>query len=423
MLKLLIKRGTLVDPSQDLEGVYDLLVEGDRIKRIDREIFEPEAEIIDAEGLIVAPGFVDLHTHLRDPGQTYKEDIESGSRCAVAGGYTTIVCMPNTDPPIDSPWVVEYVILKARHVNLCNVLPAGAVTRGRKGKELTDMYSLKEAGCVAFTDDGSPVKDSEVMRRALEISSQIGVPVFDHCEDDRIAIGSVNSGEVATLLGYSSRPPEAEDVLNARDCILAYHTGGHVHIQHLTTALGVDIVRYFKEKGARITCEVNPYHLILSEEEVLKSGPLARVNPPLRRSEDVKALRSALTDGTVDCVATDHAPHAGFEKELLGTSMPGMIGLQTTLPVMLSLVEEGVITLRRMVELMSTNPARIIGLDRGTLKEGSVADIVIFDPKKEWVLNEETNLSKSKNTPLWGKRLKGKVIYTIKDGRVVYKDN
>ncbi len=423
MLKLLIKRGKVIDPSQNLEGVFDLLIEGNRIKRIDREIFEPEAEIIDAEGLVVAPGFVDLHVHFRDPGQTYKEDIESGSRCAVAGGYTTVVCMPNTDPPIDSPWVAEYVILKARCVNLCNVLPAGAITKGRKGRELTDMYSLKEAGCVAFTDDGSPVMDSELMKRALEISAQIGVPVFDHCEDDRIALGSVTSGEVSALTGHGTRPPEAEDVLNARDCILAYHTGGHVHIQHLTTSLGVDIVRHFKDKGAKVTCEVNPYHLILSEEEVFRSGSLARVNPPLRSEEDLKALRSALSDGTVDCVATDHAPHAGFEKGLLGSSMPGMIGLQTALPIMLSLVSEGVITLKKMVELMSTNPARIIGIDRGTLKEGSVADVVIFDPNREWVLNEDTNRSKSKNTPLWNRKLRGKVIYTIKDGRIVHKDN
>ena len=423
MIKYLIKKGTLIDPSQNLEGVYDILVEGDRVKRIGTDIFEPEAEIIDAEGLVVAPGFVDLHTHLRDPGQTYKEDIESGSRCAVAGGYTTVVCMPNTDPPIDSPWVAEYVLLKSKCLNICNVLPAGAVTKGRRGKELTDMYSLKEAGCVAFTDDGSPVMDSGLMRKALEISAQIGVPILDHCEDDSIATGSVNGGEVSALIGFSSRPPEAEDVLNARDCILAYHTGGHIHIQHLTTALGVDIVRYFKDKGSKVTCEVNPYHLILSEEEILRQGSLARVNPPLRREEDIKALRSALVDGTIDCVATDHAPHAGFEKGLVEGAMPGMIGLQTALSVMISLVSEGVITLRRMVQLMSTNPAKILGIEAGTLKEGSVADIVIFDPDKEWVLNEETNYSKSRNTPFWGRTLRGKVIYTIKAGRVVYKDN
>ncbi len=420
MLKLLIKKGKVVDPSQNLEGVFDLLVEGEKIKKIGTDIFEPEAEIIDATGLIVAPGFVDLHVHLRDPGQTYKEDIESGSRCAVAGGYTTVVCMPNTEPPIDSVWVAEYVMLKARSVNLCNVLPAGSVTKGRKGKELTDMYSLKEAGCVAFTDDGSPVRDPEIMRKALEISAQIGVPILDHCEDDRIAKGQVNLGEVSALLGLSPRPPEAEDVLNARDCILAYYTGGHVHIQHLTTSLGVEIVRYFKEKGAKVTCEVNPYHLILSEGDPKRT---VRVNPPIRSEEDLKALRSALLDGTVDCVATDHAPHAGFEKELLESSLPGMIGLQTALPIMLSLVEEGVISMKKMVQLMSTNPARIIGLNAGTLKEGSVADIVIFDPKKEWILNEETSYSKSRNTPLWNTKLKGKVIYTIKGGRVVYKDN
>ncbi len=422
MLKHIIKNGYIVDPSQNLEGKYDILIEGEKIKKIDEEIFEPEAEIIDAEGLIVAPGFIDIHVHFRDPGQTYKEDILSGSKCAVAGGYTTVVCMPNTNPPVDSPEVAEYIIAKANCYGLCRVLPAGTVTVGRKGKHLSDFYALKEAGCVAFTDDGSPVMDSNIMKKALELSSQLGVPVFNHCEDDTLVKGALTEGEISALLGIPSRPPEAEDILNARDCILAYYTGGHVHIQHLTTSLGVEIIREFKGKGAKVTCEVNPNHLIFSEEEILRSGANARVNPPLRKKKDLEKLKEALRDGTIDCVATDHAPHHPSEKGILDSSMPGMIGLQTALPIMLKLVEEGVITLSRMVELMSTNPAKIIGVEGGTLKEGSIADIVIFDPKKEWILNEETNFSKSKNTPLWNKKLKGKVIYTIRKGKVVYRN-
>ncbi|HIC98082.1 MAG TPA: dihydroorotase [Aquificaceae bacterium] len=423
MLKHLIKGGTLIDPSQDLVGVYDLLIEGDKIKEIGEDLFEPEAQIIDAVGLVVAPGFVDLHVHFRDPGQTHKEDVLSGSRCAVAGGYTTVVCMPNTDPPIDSPEIACYVKERAKNYGLCDVLPAGTITKRREGKELANLWALREAGCVAFTDDGSPVMDAEIMKRALELSAQLGVPVMSHCEDNNLARGEINEGKVSALLGLGTRPPEAEDILNARDCILALRTGGHIHIQHLTTALGVDIIRFFREKGARVTCEVNPYHLIYTEEEVLFSGANARVNPPLRKEEDLKALREAIADGTIDCVATDHAPHTFSEKNLLETSPPGIVGLQTALPIMLGLVSEGVLSMLRMVELMSTKPAAILGIEAGTLKRGAPADIVIFDPSKEWVLCEETNFSKSRNTPLWGKKLRGKVIYTIKRGRVVYKDN
>lgn len=422
MLKHLIKSARVIDPATGTDGKRDILIEGDRIKKIEEEIFEPEAEIIDGSGLIAVPGFVDIHVHFRDPGQTYKEDILSGSKTAVAGGYTSVVCMPNTSPPIDCPEVAEYVVAKANCWGICNVYPAGTITRGRKGKELSDFYLLRSAGCVAFTDDGSPVMDAGIMRRALELSAQLGVPVLNHCEDDTLAEGVVNEGEVSALLGISSRPPEAEDVLNARDCILAYYTGGHVHIQHLTTALGTEIVRTFKEKGAPVTCEVNPNHLLFTEEETLRSGSMARVNPPLRKDRDLKALRTALADGTIDCIATDHAPHGDFEKGRIESSMPGMIGLQTALPIMLELVREGVIDLSKMVQLMSTNPARILGIEGGSLREGSPADITLFDPEKEWVLSEETNYSKSKNTPLWGTKLRGKVIYTIKGGKVVYRE-
>ncbi len=422
MLKLLIKGGYVVDPSADLEGKYDILIEGDKVSKVAKDIFEPEAKIIDAEGYIVAPGFVDLHVHFRDPGQTYKEDIESGSRCAVAGGFTTVVCMPNTNPPVDRPQVARYILSKSDCLGICNVLPAGAITEGRKGEKLADLWALKRAGCVAFTDDGSPLMNSNLMRMALELSSQMGLPIMNHCEDDTLAKGAINEGEVSAVLGISSRPPEAEDILVARDCILSLQTGGHLHVQHLSSPLSVDIIRFFKDRGAKVTCEVNPYHLVFTEKEVFSSGSYAKVNPPLRKEKDREALLEALRDGTIDCVATDHAPHADFEKGLLEEAMPGMIGLQTALPLMLKLVEEEVITLKDMACLMSTKPARILGIEAGSIKPSSTADVVIFDPKKKWILCEETSFSKSKNTPLWNKKLKGKVVCTIRAGRVVFRD-
>ncbi|MFN3265115.1 MAG: dihydroorotase, partial [Aquificaceae bacterium] len=394
-----------------------------RIRAIGDDLFELEAQVIEAKGLIACPAFVDLHVHLRDPGQEYKEDLESGMRCAVAGGFTTLVCMPNTKPPIDSPEVVEYVRRKSEDIGLCRVLPAGAITKGRRGQELVDFYALKRAGCVAFTDDGAPLMDSALMERALKLTAQLGSFVMNHCEDDRLAYGHINDGYVSSVLGLYSRPASAEDVLVARDCILAYHTGGHVHIQHLSSRLGVEIIRLFKEKGVRVTCEVNPYHLMFTEEELLRSSSYAKVNPPLRREEDRSALIEGLKDGTVDCIATDHAPHAVWEKGQLESAMPGIIGLQTALPMMLELVRQEIINLSKLVELMSCRPARILGLeDCGSLKEGSRANLVLFDPEIEWVLNDETNLSKSRNTPIWGKTLRGKVIYTIFEGRIVHQD-
>ncbi len=423
MSKLLIKRGRIVDPSQNLDTVMDILVEKGKIKAIGENLFELEAQLIDASGLVVCPSFVDIHAHLRDPGETYKEDIESASRCAVAGGYTTLVCMPNTKPPIDNPHVANYIIQKAKSVGLCYILPSGTLTKGREGRELSDFYALKQAGCVALTDDGSPLMDSRLMQRALELAGQLGLLVMNHCEDDTIAYGHINEGYVSSLLGVASRPPQAEDILVARDLILSYHTGSPLHIQHLSSALSVELIRYFKGKGAKVSCEVNPYHLVFTQEEVLKSGSLAKVNPPLRREEDRQALLEALKDGTIDCIATDHAPHATWEKGQIEKAKAGMIGLQTALPIALELVRHGHINLSKMVELMSCAPAKLLRLeDCGALKVGSKANLTIFDPEREWVLDERTNFSKSQNTPLWKKTLKGKVIYTIYEGKVVYSD-
>ncbi|MFN3869891.1 MAG: dihydroorotase [Aquificaceae bacterium] len=423
MSKILIKKVRVIDPSQGLDGTKDILIEKKHIKAIGDDLFESEAQIIEGKGLVACPSFVDIHVHLRDPGQEYKEDLQSGMKCAVAGGYTALVCMPNTKPPIDSPEVAQYIVRKSEDIGLCRVFPSSAITKGRKGQELVDFYAMKRAGCVAFTDDGAPLMDSRLMERALELTSQIGSFVMNHCEDDKIAQGHINEGYVSSLLGIDGRHASAEDILVARDCILAYHTGGHIHIQHLSSALSVDIIRFFKDKGAKITCEVNPYHLIFTEEEIFNSYSNAKVNPPLRDKKHQSLLLEALKDGTIDCIATDHAPHALWEKSSLEKAMPGMIGLQVALPMMLKLVREGYISLMRMVELMSCKPARILGLeDHGSIKQGSKANLTLFDPEKEWILNEESNLSKSKNTPLWNKRLKGKAIYTIFEGRVVYID-
>ena len=423
MSKILIKRARIIDPSQNLDGVKDILIEKGRIKALGDDLFESEAYIIEAKGFIACPSFVDLHVHLRDPGQEYKEDLKSGMQSAVAGGFTHLVCMPNTKPPIDSPEIAQYIIKKAENIGLCKVLPAGAITKGRKGQELVDFYQLKKASCIAFTDDGSPLMDSGLMEKALKLTSQLGSFIMNHCEDDRLAYGHINEGKVSSMLGISSRPASAEDILIARDCILAHHTGGHIHIQHISSSLGLDIIRFFKEKGARITCEVNPYHLLFNEEELLTSYSNAKVNPPLREEKHRKALIDGLRDGTIDCIATDHAPHAPWEKTSLEKAMPGIIGLQLALPMMLKLVREEIISLSKMVELMSSNSARILGLeDCGSIREGSRANLVIFDPEREWLLDEKTNFSKSKNTPLWGKVLKGKVLYTIFEGKVVYRD-
>ncbi len=420
MSKILIKKARTIDPSQNLDDTLDILISDGKIEKIGKSIQKSEAKVIEATGLVLCPSFVDIHVHLRDPGQTYKEDIESGSKCAVAGGYTTLVCMPNTIPPIDDPAIAQYIINKSEKVGLCKVFPAGAITKGRKGKELTDFYALKKAGCVALTDDGAPLMDSLLMQRALELAADLGLLIMNHCEDDRIAHGHINEGSVSSLLGIPSRPASAEDILVARDCILSYHIGSPIHMQHISSSLSLDIIRSFKEKGAKVSCEVNPYHLFFTEEEILRSYANAKVNPPLRK--ETSYLISGLVDGTIDCIATDHAPHAPWEKSSIEKAMPGMIGLQTALPLMLKLVEEGIITLKRMVELMSYNPLKILNLPYHPIKEGETANLVIFDPKQEWILNEATNMSKSKNTPLWNKKLKGKVKFTFFEGRIVYED-
>ena len=422
---ILIKGGMVIDPQNNLKDQKDILIDKGKIVKIEENIQPPpNCQVIDATDKVVCPAFTDIHVHFRDPGQTYKEDIYTGSLAAVAGGYTTVVCMPNTFPAIDEPSIVRYVIEKGEEIGLCRVLPAAAVTKGREGKQLTEMSLLKDAGAVYFTDDGAPVWDAHVMRKAMEFAGSIGSFVADHCEDLSLSKdGVAHEGEIAAALGLPPLPPEAEDTMIARDCVLAIHTGMPVHICHLSTKVGVEIVTWAKAMGAKVTAEVTPHHLYLTDEEWLDFDCKAKVSPPLREHEDLEAVRWALASGIIDIVATDHAPHAHQEKmQEHHACPPGMIGLQFALPIVLELVRKDYFDLTRLVEVMSINPAKKIGLKPPAIKEGEIAELTIFDPTESWEVNEEVIYSKSKNTPLMGRRLIGKVKYTFYKGEIVYRD-
>lgn len=422
---VIVKNGYVIDPLNNLEGKFDILIENGVITKIEESIQPfPGCEVIDATEKVVSPSFVDIHVHFRDPGQTYKEDIYTGSLAAVAGGYTTVVCMPNTTPTLDETSLIRYVIEKGEKVGLCRVLPSAAITKGRKGRELTEMALLKEAGAVYFTDDGSPVMDSFIMRKAMEYAGSIGSFVADHCEDLNLSNNGVaHEGEIAAALGLPPLPPESEDTMVARDCILSIQTGMPVHICHISSKLSVEIVAWAKAMGAKVTAEVTPHHLYLTDDELTEFSCNAKVSPPLRSYEDIEATRWALSSGIIDCVATDHAPHAHHEKMMdLRLCPPGMVGLQFALPILLELVKKDYIDLKKMVEVMSTNPSKLIGIKPPQIKVGEKAEFTIFDPFESWEVNEETILSKSKNTPLLGRKLIGKVKYTFYNGKVVYRD-
>ena len=425
MENFLIKNGFIVDPTTDKQENLDIFIENGVIKKIEKDIdIFSGVNIIDATDCIVSPSFTDIHVHFRDPGQTYKEDIYTGSLAAVSGGYTTVVCMPNTNPALDEPSLIRYVIEKGKEVGLCRVLPAGAITKGRQGKKLTEMSLLKDAGAVYFTDDGSPVEDAHIMRIAMEYAGSIGSFVADHCEDLSLSNkGVVNEGEISAILGLPPLPPESEDTLVARDCVLALHTGMPVHICHVSSKMAVEIIAWAKAMGGNITAEVTPHHLYLTDDEWFNFSCQAKVSPPLRSYEDIEALRWGLSSGVIDFVATDHAPHAHHEKLFeLRECPPGMIGLQFALPIILELVRKEYFDIKKAIEVLSTNPAEKIGLKPPSIKVGEKAELTIFDPSEIWEVNEENIKSKSKNTPLLGRSLMGKVKYTFFNGKLVYKD-
>lgn len=423
-MDLLIKGGRVIDPSQGLDEKVDILVVDGKIKEIGKKLTTGKGvEAIDAKGMIVSPGLIDMHVHLRDPGLEYKEDIVTGTRAAAAGGFTSVACMPNTKPVNDNKAVTSYIIAKARAEGLVNVFPVGCITQGMKGENLAEMGDMKEAGCVAVSDDGRPVSNPELMRRALEYAKGMGIMLISHSEDLGLsADGQMNDGFTATELGLKGIPWVAEDAAIARDVFLAEFTNSPIHVAHVSTKGAVRIIRDAKARGVKVTCETGPHYFTLTEDAVRGYDSNAKMNPPLRAAEDVEAIRAGLADGTIDAIATDHAPHHMDEKDVeFVLASNGTIGLETSLPLSLVLVDDKVFDLNALITAMSLNPARILGIDRGTLAPGSVADITIIDPDAVWTVEAEKLASRSKNSPFLGKEMKGRATYTIVDGKIVFK--
>jgi dihydroorotase len=424
MKPLLLRGGRVVDPSQNQDGVADVLVVDGQIAATGRGLGAPDgAEILDAAGKVVAPGLIDLHVHLREPGQEDVETVASGARAAAAGGFTAVCPMPNTDPVTDNQAAVGFIVKQAAAAGAARVYPIGAVSLGQKGAQLAEFGELVAAGAVAVSDDGKPVLSSHLMRMALAYARTFDLPVADHCEDPALKAGGVmHEGLVSTRLGLRGIPAAAEEIMVARDILLTELTGGHLHLCHLSTRGSVELIRRAKEKGLRVTAEVTPHHLTLTHEACEGYNTNAKMNPPLREAADVTALRVALREGTIDVIASDHAPHHYDAKEREFDDAPfGVLGLETALGLGLTeLVAHGLLTLSGLIERMSTAPARVFRLPGGTLKRGAVADVVLFDAEARWVVEPERFFSKNRNTPFAGRELQGRVLRTLVDGRTVY---
>jgi dihydroorotase len=424
---LFIEGGRVIDPATGVDGVRTVVVRDGKVAEVAERIERPrDARALDARGRWVTPGFVDLHVHLREPGQEYKETVETGARAAVAGGFTTICAMPNTKPVNDNASVTELVLSRAAAAGFARVLPLGCISRNQAGEELAEYGELEAAGCVAVTDDGKPVVSSALMRRALEYAKAFGLPVAVH-EEDPLLVGKgvMHEGPAATRLGLKGIPGAAEDVMVLRDLALLELTGGRLHVQHVSTRGAVRALREAKRRGLPVTAEATPHHLALSDEDLAASGYSTdfKMNPPLRAAEDVQALREGLADGTIDAVATDHAPHSAVEKDLeFDAAMNGIVGLETAFAVCLDLVRKGVLSDHRLVEALTAGPARAFGLAAGTLGRGAPADVAVLDPAAEWVVDAERFHSKGRNTPWKGKRLVGRCVYTIVGGRLVHEE-
>lgn len=423
MSKLLIHGGRLIDPSQGLDGRLDLLIEDGHVAKIDGVIKKPkDAEAFDAAGLVVCPGLIDIHVHLREPGQEYKETVRTGTLAAAAGGFTAVACMANTDPVNDSRSVTELILTEANRHGHARVYPIGAVSKGLKGEELAEIGDMVRAGVRAISDDGKPVMNAELMRRALLYAQHYDVPVIQHAEDLNLTgDGVMHEGEWSTRLGLPGIPGSSEDVMVARDIILTEDAAARYHVAHLSTARSLDMVRRAKAQGLRVTCEVSPHHLILTDEEVAKSGfsTQTKMKPPLRSQQDREALINGLDDGWVDCIASDHAPHHTDEKDVQFSVAPfGIVGLETTLSLCLDrLVAQGILSLPRLIELLSTGPARVLGIPGGTLKTGSMADVTVFHPDKKMTISAASFRSKGRNTPFDGWTLRGRPVATFLAGR------
>lgn len=420
-MRILIKGGRVIDPSQDIDRNMDILIDGPRIHGLYPAGKSPKAEkIIDVSGCIVIPGLVDMHTHLRDPGFEYKETIESGTGAALKGGFTTVCCMANTKPVNDNIAVTEYILRKATQEGSCTVYPVGAITKGQKGEELSEMGMLRDAGCVAFSDDGRPVMDSLVMRRALEYSRIFNVPIISHCEDLRLSgNGVMNEGFISTTLGLKGIPSASEEIMIARDIKLCELTGGRLHIAHVSTEGSVRLIRDAKARGLNITAETCPHYFSLTDDLLRGYDTNLKVNPPIRTEKDVEAIKEGLRDGTIDVIATDHAPHHGDDKNReFDAAAFGISGLETAFALGLRLVEEGILDLKQFIAKITITPSKIMGISKGTLKKGADADMVIINPDMEFTVKAEEFISKGKNTPFNGWRLKGVIMKTIISGKV-----
>ena len=423
-MKILLKNGHVIDYKNNLNDKYDILIEDSKISKIEKEIKENVDKEIDCTDLKIIPGMIDMHCHLREPGFEYKETIETGSKSAVAGGFTTICPMPNTKPTPDNKETLQKIIEEAKRVNLCNVLPYASVSKGEKGEEIVNFKELKEAGAIAFSDDGMPVVNSRMMRQAMIEADKLGTFVASHCEEKSVSAGAINAGKIAEKLEVEGVLPEAEEIMAAREIVISETNNVRGHICHISTKTTKDMVRDAKKRGVKITCETCPHYFTFTVEEVLESGTNAKMNPPLREEKDRQAIIEGLKEGTIDCIITDHAPHSEEEKQKELSKAPnGIIGFETALSAeIMNLVDAGHIDYIDLVKLTSYNPAKILHIEseRGTIEVGKYADITIFDPNEEYIYTKEKIVSKSKNSPFINKKLKGKVKYTIVNGSIVY---
>ena len=425
-MKLLIKGGRVVDPANKIDEVFDLLIDKGKIISVRKNISAPGCQVIDAKSKIVAPGFIDMHVHLREPGREDEETISSGTKAAAAGGFCSIVSMANTSPVADKQEVVKFILRKAREEGVISVYPVGAVTKGLKGQELAEIGELTQAGIVAVSDDGEPIKNSFIMRCGLEYSKKFNLPLISHSEDKELSRGGVmDEGLMSTILGLPGIPAQAEEIMAARDIKLAELTHGKLHLAHVSTKGCVELVRAAKKKGLRITAEASPHHFSLTSEAVKEYDPNTRVNPPLRSFEDVEAIIKGLADGTIDAIASDHAPHSLEEREVeYSIAPPGIDGLETEVGLALNVLYHGKkIKLAEIIKKFTTGPAGILGLQEGTLSPGAKANVTILDIGKEWVVDKNKFLSLSRNTPFHGMKLKGKAIMTIYRGKIVYAES
>lgn len=425
-MKILIQNGHVIDPPTGKDGIFDVLIEEDKIVKVERQIKDRADHVIDAGGCYVMPGFIDLHVHLRDPGLTHKETLETGGKAAVKGGITTMCAMPNTKPVIDDGEKVAEVHARAAKESPAHVIQIGAVTKGQLGRELADIEGMAKAGCHAISEDGKSVMNASVYRRGMKKAEECGISVFAHCEDITMVEGGVMNADVnATRLGLKGITNSVEDVIVARDILLAKETGARLHLCHCSTADSVEMIRLAKEDGLPVTGEVCPHHFILTADDIPADDGNYKMNPPLRGRADVEALREGLKNGIMDVISTDHAPHSAEEKNRsMAEAAFGIVGLETSAALTYTeLVEPGILTMTDMAEKMSTNPARILGLlDKGSVSEGKTADIVIFDTRQEYTIDKDTFVSKGKNTPFHGRKVRGTVRYTLTDGAVVYEN-